>query len=83
MDRQKTVRETLVTMPRAILLGSVLIAAAVAVMFRWEVEHGLLLDRWTGRVLTCAAPSEAETMIYKSAGFSDKEIAEYVSRPCR
>jgi hypothetical protein len=39
----------------AIVIGAVIIAAAILIVFRWQFDGGLLLDRWTGTVVQCAA----------------------------
>lgn len=44
----------------AIILAGLLLAAAIAVVFRWQVtadSSGVyLLDRWTGHVAECRQP---------------------------
>jgi hypothetical protein len=38
----------------AIVIGAVIIAAAILIVFRWQLVPDLyLLDRWTGRVVPC------------------------------
>jgi uncharacterized membrane protein len=40
----------------AIIIGSVIIAAAILIVFRWQLggpEPIMLLDRWTGTVIHC------------------------------
>jgi hypothetical protein len=48
----------------SIILGTSIIAATIAVTFRWEVgvagNHLRKLDRWTGTVTTCPLPREAD-----------------------
>jgi hypothetical protein len=40
--------------PVAIIIGSVIIAAAILIIFRWQyTADGMLLDRWTGTVTVC------------------------------
>jgi hypothetical protein len=40
--------------PLAILIGAVIIAAAILIVFRWQLTaDGSLLDRWTGTVVGC------------------------------
>jgi hypothetical protein len=41
--------------PVAILVGAVLIAAAILIVFRWEIASpGVMrLDRWTGKIVLC------------------------------
>jgi hypothetical protein len=40
----------------AIIIGAVIIAAAILIVFRWQF-NGALLDRWTGTVIQCVAGS--------------------------
>jgi hypothetical protein len=38
----------------AIVIGAVIIAAAILIVFRWQLVPGaMLLDRWTGTVVPC------------------------------
>jgi hypothetical protein len=39
--------------PVAIVIGALILAAAILVAFRWEVSTSVLLDRWTGTVRLC------------------------------
>jgi hypothetical protein len=41
----------------AIIIGAVIIAAAILILFRWQYAMGTLLDRWTGTVIQCVAGS--------------------------
>ena len=45
--------------PLAIIIGAALIAAAILIVFRWEVAMpGVIrLDRWTGSVVHCNVPA--------------------------
>lgn len=44
--------------PIAIIIGSVVIAASILFIGRWDITTPLsgpvLLDKWTGKVLTCS-----------------------------
>lgn len=46
----------------AILVGSALIAAAILLVFRWDMAafggEAYRLDRWTGHVVACSAPNQ-------------------------
>jgi hypothetical protein len=44
----------------AIIIGALIIAAAILVTFRWEYSPGALLDRWTGAVRMCAISHESD-----------------------
>jgi hypothetical protein len=46
--------------PQAIIAGALIIAAVIAVVFRWEIASpGIMrLDRWTGAVVLCDAGNE-------------------------
>jgi hypothetical protein len=40
----------------AIIVGAVVIAAAILIVFRWQIASPgatMLLDRWTGTVVVC------------------------------
>lgn len=54
---------SVMNIPIAIIVGSVLIAASLLFVGRWEISTPLsgpvLLDRWTGKVLTCATANAA------------------------
>jgi hypothetical protein len=45
--------------PLAIIVGAVVIAATIAVVFRWQLAGPppLLLDRRTGAIVACDVPS--------------------------
>lgn len=44
----------------AIILAAVVVAAAIAVIFRWQIAANgtgvYLLDRWSGHVVECRQP---------------------------
>jgi hypothetical protein len=42
--------------PLAIVIGAIIIAAAILIVFRWQLTGpgSVLLDRWTGTVVQCA-----------------------------
>ena len=46
--------------PQAIIAGALIIAAVIAVVFRWEIASpGIMrIDRWTGAVVLCDADNE-------------------------
>ena len=44
----------------AIVIGAVIIAAAILIVFRWQYGTGALLDRWTGTVLRCGIAHTAQ-----------------------
>jgi hypothetical protein len=47
-------RELIMNNALAILIGAVIIAAAILIVFRWQVVPDVyLLDRWTGTVTGC------------------------------
>ena len=60
---------TIVNNALAILIGAVIIAVAILIVFRWQlvVDVGpLLLDRWTGRVIDCEGdPTDTRKLKFK------------------
>ena len=46
--------------PLAIVIGAALIAAAILVVFRWEIASpGVMrLDRWTGSIVLCKSSNQ-------------------------
>ena len=49
----------------AILIGAVIIAAAILIVFRWQLVPGvMLLDRWTGTVVPCVTQHSSTGKIY-------------------
>jgi hypothetical protein len=44
----------------AIIIGAVIIAAAILIVFRWQLDGEELLDRWTGTVLRCGIAHTAQ-----------------------
>jgi hypothetical protein len=51
------------SVPAAIVVGAVIVAAAIALTSHWSVQPvsgrvgGLLLNRWTGEVVLCTIPA--------------------------
>lgn len=71
-------------LPRAIILSALLFSATAAVLLRYDAAQGLLLDRWTGKVLTCSVPDAANVALLRAAGFSEQEISDQLGKvACR
>jgi hypothetical protein len=53
--------------PLAIVIGAALIAAAILIVFRWEISYGpgpIRLDRWTSSVVHCDFSGQPPEKVY-------------------
>ena len=69
--------------PTAIVIGAVIIAAAILIVFRWQLAPpGELLDRWTGTILQCITVRSSEGKVSIALASANQPHSE-ITLECR